>query len=149
MYPRGQELEKIKNIPAKDCCPKLTFDMIPDHEKRTLANLMKAHGVTNTPLYKLVSSPIKSKAPSSNEEEILKAIPEWIKKRVFVETKVEDIPYKVIRFKFLIMKKWLFPKIFENMLHSMLRKDLNKKVKITFFKIKNILLFEFFIMRFF
>ena len=105
LYPRGQELEKIKNIPAKDCCPKLTFDMIPDYEKRTLANLMKAHGVTNTPLYKLVSSPIKSKAPSSNEEEILKAIPEWIKKRVFVETKIEDIPFKVFRFEFFIIKK--------------------------------------------
>ena len=100
LYPRGQELEKIKNIPEKDCCPKLTFDMIPDHEKRTLANLMEAHGVTKTPLFFLASSRIQSKTPSENMDEILKAIPEWIKKRVFVETKVEDIPFKVIRFEF-------------------------------------------------
>ena len=85
LYPRGQELEKIKNIPAKDCCPKLTFDMIPDYEKRTLANLMKAHGVTNTPLYFLANSRIQSKTPSENMDEILKAIPKWIKKKVFVE----------------------------------------------------------------
>ena len=56
--------------------------MIPDGEKRTLANLMEKHGVTKSPLFMLASSRIKSKAPSSNEEEILKAIPEWIQSRV-------------------------------------------------------------------
>ena len=146
LYPRGQELEKIKKIREKDCCPKLTFDMISDQEKRTLANLMEAHGVTKSPLFFLAKSRFQSKTPTENMDEILKAIPEWIKKRVFVETKVEDIPYKVIRFKFLIMKKWLFPKIFENMLHSMLRKDLNKKSEVrevTFFRILKIIFFSF------
>ena len=74
--------------------------MIPDHEKRTLANLMEAHGVTKSPLFFLTKTRFQSKTPTENMDEILKAIPEWIKKRVFVETKVEDIPYKVINFEF-------------------------------------------------
>ena len=98
LYPRGQEMEKIKNFKEKDRCPELTFDMIPDSEKQYLADLMAAHGVTKTPLYQFVKKRIQSKSTVKSEDEYLKAVPLWIKEAVFTETKSEDIPYTVIMF---------------------------------------------------
>ena len=100
LYPRGKQLEQIKKLPEKDCCPNLTFDMIDDDEKRYLAELMEATGVTKSPLFKLVKSrvPTAARSLTSINDELLEKMPVWIKDSVFKETKVEDIPFKVITF---------------------------------------------------
>ena len=96
LYPRGKQLEQIKKLPEKDCCPNLTFDMIDDDEKRYLAELMEATGVTKSPLFKLVKSrvPTAARSLTSINDELLEKMPVWIKDSVFKETKVEDIPFR-------------------------------------------------------
>ena len=74
--------------------------MIDDDEKRYLAELMEATGVTKSPLFKLVKSrvPTAARSLTSINDELLEKMPVWIKDSVFKETKVEDIPFKVITF---------------------------------------------------
>ena len=92
LYPKGESLEKIENLPAEKCCPKLDFKMISDSKKDTLAELMRAHNVIRSPLFKIVSQkyPSNASSPSSVEE-----LPSWMKDSIFVETNEKDVPYRV------------------------------------------------------
>ena len=92
LYPKGESLEKIENLPEKKCCPKLSFEMNEDTEKDYLANLMKKHGVTKTPLFKIVSQKLPPKTSDSNSNEL----PSWMKDEIFKETEDKDVPYRVI-----------------------------------------------------
>ena len=92
LYPKGESLEKIENLPAEKCCPKLDFKMISDSKKDTLAELMRTHNVTRSPLFKIVSQKYPSNASPSSVEEL----PSWMKDLIFVETNEKDVPYRVI-----------------------------------------------------
>jgi hypothetical protein len=93
-YPRGEEIEKIDNIPEELRMPKLSFDMISDSEKEYLANLMLEAGNTRSPLFTIVSARLPSKPPvQENLEDIL---PDWVKNHVFQDTNEEDIGFRVI-----------------------------------------------------
>ena len=51
LYPRGEEIEEIHEMPAKHRIPKHNFDMITDEKKEELAKLMSEAGVTDSPLF--------------------------------------------------------------------------------------------------
>ena len=93
LYPKGESLEKIENIPKNKCCPKLDFAMIGDDEKEYLANLMKSNGLIKSPLYTIVSKRFQPTATVADRE-----LEPWMKDSIFTETKLDDIPYDVRRF---------------------------------------------------
>ena len=93
-YPRGEELEKIHDIPENLKTPRLSFDMISDTEKEYLANLMLKHGNTRSPLYKIVSKRLPSKQQEPENLEGL--LPDWVKIQAFQETNEKDIEFRVI-----------------------------------------------------
>ena len=97
IYPRGEEIEKIYNIPENLRMPKCTFDMISDEEKEYHANLMLKHGNTASPLYTVFSERLPSTASEPQDYDNL--LPEWLKTRVFADTNDIDIPFQVITFK--------------------------------------------------
>ena len=93
-YPRGEEIEKIDNIPEDLRMPKLSFDMISDAEKEYHANLMLKAGNTRSPLYKIFT---RRYQPKQQQQENLEGIlPDWVKNYVFRETNEEDIEFRVI-----------------------------------------------------
>jgi hypothetical protein len=91
LYPKGEELEKIDNIPAKYRMPRLNFDMISDEAKEYHANLMLEAGNTNSPLYKLCQ--MRYQDEPTNVEDL--DIPEWVKILVFVNTNDDDVPHTI------------------------------------------------------
>ena len=93
-YPRGEEIEKIYDIPENLKMPRSSFDMISDTEKEYLANLMLKHGNTRSPLYKIVSKRLQSKTKGPENLECI--LPDWVKNHVFQETNEEDIEFRVI-----------------------------------------------------
>ena len=93
-YPRGEEIEKIDDIPEDLKMPRLSFDMISDAEKEYYANLMLETGCTRSPLFKIFSTRLPSEPPvQENLEDLL---PDWVKNLVFQETNEEDIEFRVI-----------------------------------------------------
>ena len=66
-YPRGEEIEKIHNIPEHLRMPRLSFDMISDEEKEYHANLMFEAGNTSSPLYTIFVKRYPSKKTSARE----------------------------------------------------------------------------------
>ena len=93
-YPRGEEIEKIDDIPDHLKMPRLSFDMISDAEKEYHANLMLEFGCTRSPLFPIFSRRLQPEPPvHENLEDLL---PDWIKNHVFQETNEEDIEFMVI-----------------------------------------------------
>ena len=93
-YPRGEEIEKIDNIPEDLRMPRLSFDMISDTEKEYYANLMLEFGCTRSPLFKVFSMRLPSEQPE--QENLDDILPDWVKNYVFQETNEEDIEFRVI-----------------------------------------------------
>ena len=98
-YPRGEEIEKIDNIPEDLKMPRLTFDMISDAEKEYHANLMLKAGNTRSPLFQIFSMRYQSQPPQP--ENFDNMLPDWVKNYVFQETNEKDIEFRVITFKFV------------------------------------------------
>ena len=92
-YPRGEEIEKIDEIPEDLKMPRLSFDMISDAEKEYHVNLMRKHGNTRSPLFRMMSLKHPETPVQKNLEDIL---PDWVKKHVFQETNDIDIEFRVI-----------------------------------------------------
>ena len=93
-YPRGEEIEKIDDIPEHLKMPRLSFDMISDAEKEYHANLMMEAGNTSSPLFIIFSRRLPSEPPQQENLEDL--LPDWVKNHVFQETNEEDIEFRVI-----------------------------------------------------
>ena len=91
LYPRGEELENIEDIPDKYKIPAMNFDMITDAAKEKHYKLMLNAGNSESPLFKLC----KMRLPSTSETNI-PTLPHWIKQFVFRETTEEDFPDRVI-----------------------------------------------------
>ena len=79
-------------MPAKHRIPKHNFDMITDEKKEELANLMSEAGVTESPLFYLVSK----RFPDSEPKDDLELL-DWVTEFVFKETNEDDIHFRVIR----------------------------------------------------
>ena len=92
-YPRGEEIEKIDEIPEDLKMPRLSFDMISDAEKEYHVNLMRKHGNTRSPLLRMMSLKHPETPVQKNLEDIL---PDWVIKNVFRETNDIDIDFRVI-----------------------------------------------------
>ena len=93
LYPKGEELEKIDNIPAKFRMPKLNFDPISDEKKRYHANLMRKHGNTDSPLFTICDELLPDVPTISQDLDL----PEWVQLYVLKETDSCDIPHIAYR----------------------------------------------------
>ena len=90
MYPKGEELEIIDNIPAKWRMQKLTFERISDERKEYHANLMLNAGNTESPFYTICQMRGQPNLPTNatNLE-----LPEWINELVFCDTDEQNLPF--------------------------------------------------------
>ena len=93
LYPRGEEIEEIHEMPAKYRIPKHNFDMITDEKKEELAKLMSEAGVTESPLFYLMSKQFPDSEPKDDDLKLL----DWVTEFVFKETNEDDIHFRVIR----------------------------------------------------
>ena len=91
LYPKGEELEKIDNIPAKYRMRKLKFDMPSVEKRKNYANLMRKHGLTDSPLFTICNETL----PDVLTPEL--DLPEWVKIYVLKETDSNKIPHIAYR----------------------------------------------------
>ena len=97
MYPRGEEIEVIDNIPEKHRMPKLSFDMISNEMKDKIAKEMSEAGNTLSPLYTLAVEKLPNDSEDDlDNDEVL--FPDWIEKEVFKETDENEIGFRVITY---------------------------------------------------
>ena len=81
LYPHGEEIETIHNIPQKYRIKKNTFEMISDEKKEEQAKQMLEAGNTASPLYYLLTK----RFPDLNQQNDDINLPDWVLEFVFKE----------------------------------------------------------------
>ena len=100
MYPRGEEIEIIDEIPEKYRMQRLDFNMISDETKENWAKLCLKHGNMASPLFTICNERYPNDPDEIPTENVDDFFPEWVKNYAFQETDEDSIEFRVKSYSF-------------------------------------------------